>query len=130
MTSKTFSPNAATSFWAKWGPTPLMTPLPRYFSMPSGVDGARGHLLALELPAVLAVDDPFAGRVEELAGGHARRVADDCRQLAHALGLHAQDAEAVLLVVERHALHDPGEGLGHPGIIGNRGAGSEKREVD
>ena len=41
MTSKTSSPNAVTSFLAKWGPMPLIMPLPRYFSMPSRELGGR-----------------------------------------------------------------------------------------
>ena len=39
MTSKTSSPNASTSFRAKWDPIPLTMPEPRYRSIPSRVAG-------------------------------------------------------------------------------------------
>ena len=37
--------SAWTNFRAKWGPIPLMKPEPRYFSMPSGLDGCVVRML-------------------------------------------------------------------------------------
>src|ERR1700687_2150536 len=80
---------------------PRIIPAPRYFSMPSMDVGAeaRRELLAMGL-----VVDPFARRCDPLAGGDHRGVADDGDQFAVAARLDAQDAQAVLGVVEGDAL--------------------------
>ena len=64
------------------------------------------HEARLELLAVGAVVDPFARRGDPLAGGDHRGVADDGDQVAVAARLDAENAEAVLGVVERDALDE------------------------
>ena len=65
-----------------------------------------------ELDAVGAVVDPGAARLDELAGRDHRGVAEDGDQIALAAGFDPQHAEAVLGVVERDALDQPGQDLG------------------
>ena len=81
--------------------------------MPSSVVGG----LALrkdgaELQAVGPVVDPGAAHLDELAGADHRRVADHGDQVALAPGLDPQHAEPVLRIVERHPLHQAGQGFG------------------
>ena len=105
MISKVASPKAATIRLASLGPMPRTMPEPRYFSMPSAVVG--GVVLrksALNCSPCVAVGDPDADGVDELAGGDRRRMADDGDEIALAPRLHLQDGEAVVLVVEGHAL--------------------------
>ena len=76
------------------------------------VDGGRrrgAHEARLELLAMGAVVDPFARRGDPLAGGDHGGVADDGDQIAVAARLDAQNAEAVLGVVERDALDKAGQ---------------------
>lgn len=63
-----------------------------------------------ELQAMRDVVDPGAAGPHELAGGDRRRVADHGNQIALAAGLHPQDAEPILRVVEGHPFHHPGKG--------------------
>ena len=58
-----------------------------------------------------AVVDPFARRRDPLAGGDHRGVADDGDQVAVAARLDAENAEAVLGVVERDTLDEAGQNL-------------------
>jgi hypothetical protein len=60
------------------------------------------HEARLELLAMGAVVDPFARRGDPLAGGDYRRVTDDSDQFAVPARLDAENAEAVLGIVERH----------------------------
>ena len=53
-----------------------------------------------------------AARLDELAGRDHRRMAKDGDQIALAAGFDPQHAEAVLVVVERDALDQPGQDLG------------------
>ncbi len=79
------------------------------------VEGRRwGHLEegGAELQAVGAVVVPRSGGLDELAGRDHGSVPGDRDEVALAAGLQAQDAEAVLLVVEGHALDEAGEVLG------------------
>ena len=62
------------------------------------------HEARLELLAMGAVVDPFARRGDPFAGGDGGGVADDGDQVAVAARLDAENAEAVLGVVERDAL--------------------------
>ena len=62
------------------------------------------HEARLELLAMGSVVDPFARRCDPLAGGDHRGVADDGDQFAVAARLDAQNAKAVLGVVEGDAL--------------------------
>ena len=68
-----------------------------------------------ELDAVGAVVDPASARLDELAGRDHRGVADDGDQVALTTGLHLQNAEPGLVVVEGDALDETGQNL-------NRGA--------
>jgi hypothetical protein len=61
---------------------------------------------AKDLAAIVA---PFAAGLNELAGCNRRGMADDGDQIALAARLHPQDAEAVLVIMEGHALDEPGE---------------------
>ena len=67
------------------------------------------HEARLELLAMGAVVDPFARRGDPFAGGDGGGVADDGHQFAVAARLDAQDAEAVLGVVEGDALDEAGQ---------------------
>jgi predicted DCC family thiol-disulfide oxidoreductase YuxK len=74
--------------------------------------GRRGLQEArLELQPVGAVVGPFAGGGDPFAGRDHRGVADRGDQIPVAAGLDAQDAEAVLRVVEGDPLDEPGEDL-------------------
>ena len=76
------------------------------------LDGGRrrgAHEARLELLAVGAVVDPFARGGDPLAGGDRRGVADDGDQFAMAARLDAQDAEAVLGIVEGDPLDQAGQ---------------------
>jgi hypothetical protein len=55
--------------------------------------------------------DPGAVELHELAGRDHRRVTDHRNQVPLPARLHSQDAEAVLLVVERHPFDQSGERL-------------------
>ena len=57
------------------------------------------------------VVDPFARRGDPLAGGDRGGVADDGDQVAVAARLDAENAEAVLGVVESDTLDDAGQNL-------------------
>ena len=63
----------------------------------------------LELLAVGAIVDPFAGGGDPFAGGDRRGMADDGHQIAVAARLDPQNAEAVLGVVEGDAFDQAGE---------------------
>ena len=81
--------------------------------MPSSVVGGldlqeRGP----ELQPVLAIVGPRAGGLDELAGRDQGGVADDRHEITLAARLEAQDAEAVVRIVEGDALDEPGEVLG------------------
>ena len=65
----------------------------------------------LELEAVRAVGDPDPDGVDEFARRDRRRVADDRDEVALAARLHLQDGEAVVLIVEGHALDRADERL-------------------
>ena len=67
------------------------------------------HEARLELLAMGAVVDPFARRGDPLAGGDRGGVADDGDQFAMTARLDAQNAEAVLGVVEGDALDEAGQ---------------------
>ncbi len=94
--------------------------------MPSTVVGGVAlRKCGPELQAVGAVVGPGAGGLDPLAGRDHRGVADDGDEVALPARLQAQHAEAVLLVVERHALDEPGEVLRRrPG-----GRGLRRREA-
>ena len=62
-----------------------------------------------ELPAVLAVGDPVAGRRGVLAGGDTRGVTHERDQVAFAADLQPQHTEAAVGVVERDSLDEAGE---------------------
>src|SRR6516165_1355761 len=65
-----------------------------------------------ELDAMRAVVLPRSARLNELAGGNRRRMAENGDQIALTPRLHPQYAEPVLLVVEGDALHQATEDLG------------------
>ena len=65
----------------------------------------------LELDAVGAVVDPASARLDELAGRDHRSVAKNCDQIALPAGLHLQNAEPVLVVMEGDALDQTGQNL-------------------
>src|SRR5207237_3699585 len=72
-----------------------------------GLDGCRrrgAHEARLKLLAMGSVVDPLARRCDPLAGGDHRGVPDDGDQFAVATRLDAQNAKAVLSVVEGDAL--------------------------
>ncbi len=64
-----------------------------------------------ELQAVRAVVGPGTGSLNPFAGRDHRSVTDDGDEVALPARLQAQHAEAVFLVMERHALDQPGEVL-------------------
>ncbi len=74
----------------------------------------RGHLEegGAELQAVGAVVGPSPGGLDELAGRDHGRVPGDGDEVALAAGFQAQDAEAIIRVVEGHAFDEAGEVLG------------------
>ena len=92
---------------------PRIIPEPRYFSIPSIV-GRGGSLeeRGLELDTMGTVVDPASARLDELAGRDHRSVAENRDQVALPAGFDAQDAEAVLRVVEGDALDEAGQDLG------------------
>ena len=55
-----------------------------------------------------AIVDPGSARLHKLAGRNHRCVTEDGDQVTLAAGFDAQHAEAVLIVVERHALDESG----------------------
>ena len=65
-----------------------------------------------ELLAVGSVVHPSAAHLDEFAGADHRRVANHGNQVALAPGLDPQHAEAVLRIMERHPLHQTGQGFG------------------
>src|SRR5512132_2583160 len=69
----------------------------------------RTQEVGAELHAVRPIVDPPATRLDELAGADRRRMTDDGNQIALAARLHPQHAEAVVLVVEGHALDEAGQ---------------------
>ncbi len=76
------------------------------------LDRRRRHGLQKPRPkldAVRAIVAPLATGLNELAGGDRRGMANDRDQIALAPRLDAQDAETVVVVVERHALDEPSE---------------------
>jgi hypothetical protein len=80
----------------------------------------------LELRPVLTIMDPGARRRQPFAGRNARRMPDDGHEVTMPAGLYAQHAEAVLGIVEGHALDGPGEhvrGGRADGRLGNSGNG-------
>jgi hypothetical protein len=58
---------------------------------------------------MVSVVDPLAGDRDPFPGENRRGVTDDGDKLAMTARLRAQDAEAILLIVERHSLDNPGE---------------------
>ena len=95
-----------TSCLARCGPTPLISPDPRYRSMPSGESGGDTRIQsALNCWPVRAVLHPRAGGVDVFADGHLRGMPDDRRRLAPRAQGHTQDAEPALGVVVRDPLH-------------------------
>ncbi len=74
----------------------------------------RGHLEegGAELQAVRAIVGPGAGGLDELAGRDHGSVPGDRDEVALPTGLQAQDAEAVVRVVEGHAFDEASEVLG------------------
>ena len=76
MTSSVSSPKCLTMRLAVTGPTPLIMPLPRYFSMPAIVAGKhRVHVFDRELAAVFRVQLPLAAYFDEFAHIKGRHVA-------------------------------------------------------
>ena len=73
----------------------------------AGLDEGRAELLA-----VGPVVHPGATQLDEFAGADHRRVADHGDQVSLAPGLDPQYAEPILRVMERHALHEAGQGFG------------------
>ena len=69
----------------------------------------RAQEARFELRSVRSVVDPDARRLNELAGADHRRVTDHGDQVTLAPRLDAQNAEAVVRVVERDALDQAGE---------------------
>jgi hypothetical protein len=67
---------------------------------------------------VRAVGDPDADGVDEVAGGDRGDMPHDRDQISLAPGLHLQDREAVVLVVEGHPLDGPDEGFLGRGRVG------------
>jgi hypothetical protein len=63
----------------------------------------------LELQAVGAVVDPLTRGGDPLAGRYGRRVPHYRHEIAMTACLGAQDAEAVLCIVERDALDEAGQ---------------------
>jgi hypothetical protein len=61
-----------------------------------------------ELEAVRPIVDPAAARLDELAGGNHRRMADEGDQITVASRFHPQHAEAVLGVVKGDAIDQIG----------------------
>ena len=77
------------------------------------VGRSRLERLGLKLPAMLGIFTPGAGRLQILAGHHARHLADDGDQIALPLHLHAQHGETILRIVEGDALDDAGNRVHH-----------------
>ena len=76
------------------------------------VDRTRSRSLQkprLELLAVGAIVDPFAGCGDPLAGGDDRGMADDGHQVAMTARFRPEDAKAVLSIVEGDPLDEAGE---------------------
>ena len=92
---------------------PFTKPLPRYRSIPSAVVGGTVFMSRrLELQPVFLVPDPPALGDQPFPCGHGRQRADDRRLVPASRRFHAQDTEAVLLVVEGDALDQPGDFFG------------------
>jgi hypothetical protein len=68
-------------------------------------------LIGAELHAVRPIIDPPATRLDELAGADRRRMTDNRDQIALAARLYPQHAEAIVLVVEGHALDEASQVL-------------------
>ena len=64
------------------------------------------------MDAVRAVVDPASARLDELAGRDHRGMADYGDEFALATGFDAQNAEAVLRVVERYPVDQSGQNVG------------------
>ena len=77
-------------------------------ALPGGGRGAVEHL-GPELQAKLPVLDPASFGGHPFPGADGCQGADDRDQVAVPLGLHLEHRQAVLLVVERDALDQPGE---------------------
>ena len=78
--------------------------------MPSVVvGGVVFRNLRLELLAMGAIVEPFARGGDPFTGGDRCGVADDRHEVAIAARLDAQHAEAILGIVEGHALDDAGQ---------------------
>ena len=91
---------------------PRIIPDPRYFSIPSSEVGAEVFRnLASELLAVGAIVDPFTRSRDPLAGRNRSGLADNRNQFAMTSCLDPQNAEAVLVIVERDALDQTGQNL-------------------
>ena len=71
----------------------------------------RAEEVRPELHTVRPIVDPPAARLHELTGADRGGVADNGDQIALAAGLHPEDAEAAVLVVECHPLNEAGEVL-------------------
>ena len=88
---------------------PRIIPEPRYFSVPSVVVGGnRFQKSGAELHAMGSIVGPFAARLDELAGGDNRGMTDDGDGFTLAARLHAQNAEAVVFVMECYTLDEAG----------------------
>ena len=88
--------------------------------MPSSVvGGAALRNAALNCSPWVAVVDPAAAGLDELAGADRGRGADHGHQLPLAAHLDPQHAEAGLGAVEGHPLDQPGQGL----ALGRGGGG-------
>ena len=94
-----------------------------FFDSPLAVWRSGMQLLGLELQSVVAIIAPGAGRFDVLAGQGARQMAHDGDQVGPAVGLHAQDGEAVLGVMEGDAFDDAGQALWHSVILQMRISG-------
>src|SRR5262249_20416334 len=76
-----------------------------------------------ELDTVSPIVDPGPARLDELAGRDYRGMAEDGDDIPLTAGFDPQDAEAVLVVVERDALDEAGQDLGrsaHPWCFPHR----------
>ncbi|KPH88253.1 hypothetical protein GLUCOINTEAF2_0203878 [Komagataeibacter intermedius AF2] len=96
--------------------------------------GRRAGLeeLGLELEAVGMVVEPAPRHLHKLARRNHGGMADDSDQIALSPHLHAQDAETVLCIVERHPFHKASQRLGRRSRAAQRDspASTESRGSD
>jgi hypothetical protein len=110
MTSNTAPPKARTSFFGVDGSDPADHPGAQVFL--DHLDRGRRRRLAkrgFELDAMGTIVDPIAIRLNKLAGRDHRGMADDGDQIALPACFDPQNAEAVLRVVKRDAVDQPGQ---------------------